>query len=77
VNSNRTRLENQWTLLKGGQSRSYRFEHRIYSGPDLQASLESCGFPDVRLYGDLAGSPYGPDAPRLVAVARKPIAPLF
>ena len=66
-----TRMENQWTVVKAGQSRSYRFEHHLYSGPDLQDRLSSCGFASVRLYGDLQGSPYGPDALRLVAVARK------
>jgi hypothetical protein len=40
----------------------------------LQLRLENCGFTDVRLYGDLAGSPYAPEAPRLVALARKPVA---
>jgi hypothetical protein len=37
----------------------------------LQHRLESCGFTGVRLYGDLAGSPYTPEALRLVALARK------
>jgi SAM-dependent methyltransferase len=71
VNADWTRLDNDWTLVKAGQSRSYRFEHHLYSGPGLQRRLESRGFTGVRLYGDLAGSPYGPEAPRLVAVARK------
>ncbi len=64
-----TRLESEWTVVKAGQSRSYRFEHHLYSGPDLQDCLLSCGFDTVRLYGDLQGSPYGPEASRLVAVA--------
>jgi SAM-dependent methyltransferase len=71
ANADWTRLDNQWTLVKGGHSRSYRFEHHLYSGPGLQRRLESSGFAEVRLYGDLEGSPYGPEAPRLVAVARK------
>jgi SAM-dependent methyltransferase len=71
VNPGWTRLENQWTVVKAGQSRSYRFEHHLYSGPALQECLLSCGFASVRLYGDLAGSPYGPQASRLVAVAHK------
>jgi SAM-dependent methyltransferase len=66
-----TRLENEWTVVKAGQSRSYRFGHYLYSGPGLQDRLLSCGFTGVRLYGDLQGSPYGPGALRLVAVARK------
>jgi SAM-dependent methyltransferase len=64
-----TRLESEWTVVKNGQSRSYRFEHHLYSGPDLQDSLRTCGFDTVRLYGDLQGAPYGPEALRLVAVA--------
>jgi SAM-dependent methyltransferase len=64
-----TRLESEWTVVKAGQSRSYRFEHHLYSGPELQDLLLSCGFDTVRLYGDLQGAPYGPAALRLVAVA--------
>jgi SAM-dependent methyltransferase len=64
-----TRLESEWTVVKAGQSRSYRFEHHLYSGPDLRDMLLSCGFDTVRLYGDLHGAPYGPEALRLVAVA--------
>jgi SAM-dependent methyltransferase len=71
VNADWSRMDNHWTLVKAGQSRSYRFEHHLYSGQGLQRRLEGCGFTDVRLYGDLAGSPYTPEAPRLVAVARK------
>ena len=71
VNADWSRMDNDWTLLKAGQSRSYRFEHHLYSGEGLRGRLEDCGFADVRLYGDLAGAAYGPEAPRLVAVARK------
>jgi SAM-dependent methyltransferase len=66
-----TRLDNHWTIVKGGQSRSFRFGHWLYSGPELERRLLHCGFAGVRLCGDLQGSPYGPEAPRLVAVARK------
>ncbi len=71
LNQDWTRLDNHWTLVKAGRSRNYRFEHHLYSGQGLQRRLLSCGFADVRLYGDLEGSPYGPEAPRLVALARK------
>jgi SAM-dependent methyltransferase len=64
-----TRLESEWTVVKNGQSRSYRFEHHLYSGPELHDRLLSCGFNTVRLYGDLQGAPYGPEALRLIAVA--------
>jgi SAM-dependent methyltransferase len=71
VSEDWTRLDNDWTVVKGGQSRSYRFEHYLYSGPGLEERLLNCGFASVHLYGDLQGSPYGPEALRLVAVASK------
>ena len=71
ANADWTRLDNDWTLVQAGRSRHYRFQHHLYSGQGLRHRLESCGFTGVCLYGDLAGSPYTPDAPRLVAVARK------
>ena len=71
VNADWTRLENEWTIVKAGQSRGYRFEHQLYSGQGLRERLLRSGFAPVRLYGDLGGSAYGPDAHRLVAVARK------
>jgi hypothetical protein len=72
VNEDWTRLDNEWTVVQAdGQSRNYRFEHQLYSGPGLQRRLLDCGFATVRLYGDLQGSAYGPEALRLVAVARK------
>lgn len=72
LNEDGTRLNSEWTVVKGGQSRSYRFEHHLYSGAGLRDRMVNCGFVDVRLYGDLEGSPYGRDAVRLVAVGCKP-----
>lgn len=65
-----TRLENEWVLVRDGRSRSFRFEHTLYSGRELKDRLIACGFAQVQLYGDLEGAPYGVDAARLVAVAR-------
>ena len=70
LRSDWSRLENEWVLMKDGRSRSFRFEHTIYSGRELKDRLQACGFERVELYGDLAGSAYGVDAQRLVAVAR-------
>jgi len=66
-----SRVENEWVLVKDGRSRSFRFEHTIYSGRELKDRLVASGFADVKLFGDLGGSCYGLDASRLVAVARK------
>lgn len=66
-----TRVDNEWTLVKDGRARTFRFEHALYSGRELKDRLCSSGFAEVRLYGGLDGSPFGLDAQRLVAVARK------
>jgi SAM-dependent methyltransferase len=66
-----SRVENEWVLIKDGSSRSFHFEHTIYSGRELKERLEACGFKNVRLHGDLQGSSYGLEARRLVVAARK------
>jgi SAM-dependent methyltransferase len=66
-----TRIRNEWILVKGNKVRSFKFHHTIYSGQELKDMLRTAGFAEVKLFGDLDGQPYGPDAPRLVAVARK------
>ena len=67
-----SRMRNEWTLLQGARARTFRFAHWIYSGRELALMFERAGFVDVRLCGDLAGAPYGPEAGRLVVVGRTP-----
>jgi SAM-dependent methyltransferase len=66
-----SRLENDWILVKDGRSRSFHFEHNLYSGRELKDRLLACGFEDVKLHGDLTGTRYDLEAKRLVVVARK------
>lgn len=66
-----SRIRNEWMVIQEGRVRSFLFEHTAYSGRELKDRLMLCGFPDVRLFGNLQGAPYGLDATRLVAVARK------
>ena len=66
-----SRIRNEWILLKDGCSQSFHFEHTIYSGRELKDRLLASGFLEVQLFGDLGGAPYGLEASRLVAVARK------
>ena len=66
------RLDSEWTVVQAdGAARSYRLGHWLYSGEELRGLLLYSGFAEVGVYGDLEGSPYGSDATRLVAVARK------
>jgi len=66
-----TRIRNEWILLKGNRAQRFKFHHTIYSGQELKDLLRASGFAQVKLFGDLDGQPYGPDAPRLIAVAWK------
>jgi SAM-dependent methyltransferase len=66
-----TRVYSEWTLVKEGRSKTFDFEHTVYSGRELKDRLLSSGFRDVKLFGDLQGSSYGLEPLRLIAVARK------
>ena len=64
-------MENEWLFVKDDAVKRYRIRHWLYSGQELKHMLMSAGFDHVELFGDYGGAPYGPDARRLVAVARK------
>lgn len=66
-----SRLRNEWILIRNGRSRTFRFYHSIYSGQELRELLEQAGFENVELFGSLAGSEYGVNAQRLIAIGRK------
>jgi SAM-dependent methyltransferase len=65
------RMDNEWLLIKEDRVRSFRFRHWIYSGRELRELLMEAGFSKVALHGNLDGASYGPNAARLIAVARK------
>jgi SAM-dependent methyltransferase len=67
-----TRIKNEWILIRRGKAKSFNFHHTIYSGQELRDRMEQVGFADVKLYGNLDGEEYGPNAQRLIAVGRKP-----
>jgi SAM-dependent methyltransferase len=67
-----TRVCNELIVMREGQPRrTFKFDSTVYSGQELRDRLESAGFSEVQLYGSLSGDPYGLDAERLIAVARK------
>ena len=65
------RVETEWTFIRDAHARSVRFRLWLYSGLELKQALSEAGFSPVELYGNLDGSPYGPRARRLIAVATK------
>jgi SAM-dependent methyltransferase len=72
IRSDWTRVYNEWSMLKDGSYRTFRFEHTIYSACELKERLLAAGFSEVRVYSDLLGNPYGAEPARVVLVARKP-----
>jgi SAM-dependent methyltransferase len=68
-----SRVRNEWLLIKNGRVRSFQFYNTVYSGMELRERMERAGFVNVKLYGNLAGDEYDPDAERLIAVGRKPV----
>jgi len=66
-----SRILNEWTLIKRGQTQTWKFEHSIYSGRELQDRLELAGFGNVKLFGSFQGDAYDQNALRLIAVARR------
>jgi SAM-dependent methyltransferase len=70
-----TRVENEWIMIRNDVATPYRFSHTVYSGAELRDLMRQAGFSPVRLYGNLEGDEYGPEAQRLVAVGRKPVSP--
>lgn len=66
-----SRIANDWIVIKDGKSEIFSFSHTIYSGRELKELFLAAGFKEVKLYGNLNGDEYGPDAVRLIAAAYK------
>jgi len=68
-----TRVANEWLILRNRRVKRFQFHHTIYSGQELRDRMERAGFVGVKLYGNLDGDEYGPNAERLIAVGSKAI----
>ena len=67
-----SRIKTEWILIKDGETRTFAFEHSIYSGQELKDRLAQTGFKNIKLYGSLEGEEYGVNSKRLIAAAQKP-----
>jgi hypothetical protein len=65
-------MRNEWTFIKDGKARTWRFHLTIYSGQELCDRLGAAGFTGVKLFGSFDGDEYGSNAQRLIAVGRRP-----
>ena len=66
-----SRVCTEWILIQGDKATTFHFQLTLYSGYELKELLKQAGFGTVRLFGDLQGNAYGPEASRLIAVAWK------
>jgi len=67
-----SRIKTRWIVIRDGSREEFALTLRLYSGAELKALMEEVGFVEVELYGDFQGSPYGPEARRLIATGRRP-----
>jgi SAM-dependent methyltransferase len=65
------RIENVYTIAKGGKSERKLASQRVYLASDVWRLLEAAGFEVVEAFGSSAGEPYALGAQRLLTVARK------
>ena len=65
------KVENEIILIIGGQVRRFPIRLWIFSARELKGMLSDAGFKKIKIYGNLDGTPYGPGASRLIAVAEK------
>jgi SAM-dependent methyltransferase len=64
-------IESRWILFKDGRLYENKVSHRLYSASELSKLLYESGFAEVKIYGDMDGSPYDHTARRLVAIGYK------
>jgi SAM-dependent methyltransferase len=65
------RIENDWSVIRNGQVRSFRFRHWLYSAIELRSLLDAVGFVEIDVFGNLEGSAYGVESNRMVVRAYK------
>ena len=66
-----SRIRNEWTHVKDGEIKTFKFHHTLYSAQELRDRFEQVGFRKVEAYGDWDGNDYGPNAKRLIVVGQK------
>ena len=64
-------MENEWIVVRDGAAQTFRFGHWIYSARELIQMLIDAGFTTVDCFGNFQGASYGPEATRMVLVARR------
>ena len=72
-NAETRRIEKQIEVRRGGTTESFRESVRAYTGEELTDMFERAGLAVDSVWGDFEGAPAGPDSPRLILLAHKPV----
>ncbi|HTR04377.1 MAG TPA: class I SAM-dependent methyltransferase [Thermoanaerobaculia bacterium] len=70
-----SRIEKEIEVRRGGSAEIFRESVRAYAPDELAALLEGAGLAVCKTWGDFDETPPGPNAPRLIVLARKPEKP--
>jgi SAM-dependent methyltransferase len=71
VTQNWGRIQTRWIAIRGTERLEHQVSVHSYSAAELSTLFSECGFPAVRVYGNLEGADYDQAAKRLVVVGRK------
>jgi len=71
ASSNYRKLQSRIELLHKGESREYSRSVRLYDLEEFGQMLETAGLKVLEAYGDLKGTPYKQDSPRLCVLSEK------
>ncbi|MCD4702186.1 MAG: class I SAM-dependent methyltransferase [Candidatus Aegiribacteria sp.] len=64
------RIGNDWMIIDDNRVLGrWKFSHWVYSATELKDMLQEAGFSDVKVYGNLEGTPYDSESGRLIALA--------
>ena len=66
-----SRVESQWTFVRGGQTEKKRLSLRLYTYRELIGLLEQAGFGNHQAYGSLDWEPFGLGSTWLYLVTTK------
>ena len=65
------RINKSIKVRNAGKEETYHESVRLYTGQELFQMFSEAGFKDIKLFGDLKGSPYNSESSRLIVKAAK------
>ncbi|MCB2231528.1 class I SAM-dependent methyltransferase [bacterium] len=66
-----TWIENVWTVIRNGNTKTYSLAHRIFTAAELKRLMSDCGFARTACFGSITGDPYDQHAKRLIVIGWK------